>query len=341
MWVVVVVLAKPRMLVSVGFSFDFVFASNNHNPIRRNQKQLTTWVHVITNSKENILYLLPAITCSYLFRVKLNFQRALESMLRKTKLNCATFRKGIYADKVSFVGIILQITPSHTIAPCQSTFAFSISNHMLCILRWYHWHSGSSRSFAVCRQGAGRWPSALSSQYEFASIECAYAHMLYYYMGDTRTQISSTRMRHSEWADGAERVSSSKRGTVLFYFISFHFFFFGPGSTDWSGGLFCRVPQQKQHGNTNSHTKYKATLRRTEFCGHYGIPDNETKAAAETKPHDTIQNCKRGHISNYNLKLHRRANRRTQKCWVNFGNVLFGLGLLHAHTHTHTLFTFK
>lgn len=85
------------------------------------------------------------------------------------------------------------------------------------------------RCFAVCRQGAGRWPSALSSQYEFASIGCAYAHMLYYYMGDTRTQISSTRMRHSEWADGAERVSSSKRGTVLFYFISFHFFSLGRG----------------------------------------------------------------------------------------------------------------
>lgn len=230
MWVVVVVLAKPRMLVSVGFSFDFVFAFNNHNPIRRNQKHLTTWVHVITNSKENILYLLPAITCSYLFRVKLNFQRALESMLRKTKLNCATFRKGIYADKVSFVRIILQITPSHTIAPCQSKFAFSISNHMLCILRWYHWHSGSSRSFAVSLF-AGKERVVDQAHYHrnmnlrvldvlmpicYTTIWVTHAHK--YPPRECVIRNELTEPKEYRAAKGEQ-----------FYFISFHFIFFSLG----------------------------------------------------------------------------------------------------------------
>lgn len=136
---------------------------------------------------------------------------------------------------------------------------------MLCILRWYHWHSSSSRCFAYLPARSGSLTKRIIIAIwicEYWMCLCPYVILLYGWHTHTRRhrhkQISSTQMRHSEWADGAERVSSSKRGTVLFYFISFHFiffFFFWAGSTDWSGGLFCRVPQQKQHGNTNRHTK--------------------------------------------------------------------------------------
>lgn len=74
---------------------------------------------------------------------------------------------------------------------------------------------------------------------------------------------------------------------ILFHFISFFFFCFaGRGVRIGLTGSFVECHNKsstKIQIVTQSHT-----LRRTEFCKHYGIPDNETKAAAKTKPHDTI-----------------------------------------------------
>lgn len=118
-------------------------------------------------------------------------------------------------------------------------------------------------------------------------------------MGDTRTRRGTNKYPPRECVIRNELTEPKEYRAAKgeqFYFISFHFisffFFFGWGVRIGLAGSFVECHNKSSTEIqivTQSHT-----LRRTEFCGHYGIPDNETKAAAKTKPHDTIQNSKKG-----------------------------------------------
>lgn len=117
-------------------------------------------------------------------------------------------------------------------------------------------HQFASCQLPVCRHGAG----SLTKRIIIAIWICEYWMCLcpyvILYMGDTRTRThththpihcreSSSRMRHSEYADWVEK-----------YWEWEQFLFFGGKGRKESlvRRLFCRVAQQK-HGNTNSRTK--------------------------------------------------------------------------------------
>lgn len=102
--------------------------------------------------------------------------------------------------------------------------------------------------------------------------------------------------RHTHWHTGiqmypsrecviqnklAEPIEYRARGTV--FFLSFLVGW--QGSTDWSGSSFveCHNKSMEIQIVEQSHTPT------AKFCGYYGIPGNDTKATAKTKPHATAR----------------------------------------------------
>lgn len=157
----------------------------------------------------------------------------------------------------------------HPIRP----FAF-ISNHMLCILRWYHWHS---TSLPVAGKERVRWPSALSSQYEFASIGCAYAHMLYYIWA-THAHTHIHTQSYILLANASFGIRWLGRTGIGHGDSSF---LVGGGKAErdvWSGDSFV----EWHNKSTEIQIVAQSHTPTTEFYGHYDIPHNDTKAAAAT-----------------------------------------------------------
>lgn len=114
-----------------------------------------------------------------------------------------------------------------------------------------------------------RWPSALSSQYEFASIGCAYAHMLYYILS---THAHTHTLSYILPANASFGIRWLGMGTVLFWWR-------GKGERGvWSGDPFV----EWHNKSTEIQIVAQSHTPTTEFYRHYEIPDNDTKAAATT-----------------------------------------------------------
>lgn len=121
-----------------------------------------------------------------------------------------------------------------------------------------------------------RWPSALSSQYEFASIGCAYAHMLYYIWA-THAHTHTHTVVYPPRECVIRNTLTGSNG----YWAWGQFFFSkgGKGERDvWSGDSFV----EWHNKSTEIQIVAQSHTPTTEFYGHYEIPDNDTKAAAAT-----------------------------------------------------------
>lgn len=158
-------------------------------------------------------------------------------------------------------------------------FAF-ISNHMLCILRWYHWHSTSS-PVASLPARSGFVDQAHYHRNMNLRVLDVLMPICYTIYGRHTHSHTHTHTPHTlSWILLANASFGIRwLGRKVLGMGTVHFFWGGKGERRvWSGDSFV----EWHNKSTEIQIVAQSHTPTTEFYRHYEIPDNDTKAAAET-----------------------------------------------------------